>query len=261
MKRHVGYVATLDVLGFADLLYRDGYSQQLKLYMDTVNEVIRPAHVKVECVVFSDSIVLTASGDTDKAFLGLIKACSAAFHELVMCEMPVRGAVAFGRYWRETSAGSVFLAGRPIVEAYRLERAEKWVGIALCPSVLHKQDNLVMGTYLPTDTDEVSSEHDLALRLQPASVPFQEPGSASIGTLNAYAIVPLDADDDIRTVNRTVHRMCGYLENLRLKAPGPTAQAKYTATLMWLQEVEKRFESARLGRKALKGKTSRPTMR
>src|SRR5207247_445135 len=86
----------LDVLGFAELLYRDGYSQQLKLYMDTINEVIRPTHVKVECVVFSDSIVLTASGDTERAFRGLIKACSAAFHELVMCDMPVRGAVAFG---------------------------------------------------------------------------------------------------------------------------------------------------------------------
>jgi hypothetical protein len=210
-------------------------------------------------VVFSDSIVLTASGDTERAFRGLIKACSVAFHELVMCDMPVRGAVAFGRYWREATSGSVFLAGRPIVEAYRFERAQKWVGVVLCPSVLHKQDDLVMATHLPNEMDEDPSEYELALRLQPATVPFQEEGTGPIGTLSAYAVVPLEADDDIRRADRTVHRICGYLENLRLKAPSPTAQAKYTASINWLQEIGQRLEASRSATKASRSKTSRPT--
>src|SRR5688572_15861488 len=137
MKLVTGDLATLDVLGFAELLYRDGYSQKLKAYLDTIDQIVRPASVNAECVLFSDSIVLTSAGDDDKAFRGLVKACAAAFHALIMDELPVRGALAFGRFWRHTSEGSVFLAGRPIVEAYRRERAQKWVGITLCPSILH----------------------------------------------------------------------------------------------------------------------------
>ena len=99
------------------MLQRDGYSKVLLKYLTCVNDVIRPANAHVECVLFSDSIVLTSKGDDDKAFENIIKACSAAFFALFKNEIPVRGAIAFGTYWREANAGSVFLAGRPIGEA------------------------------------------------------------------------------------------------------------------------------------------------
>jgi hypothetical protein len=248
MRLSKGYVATLDVLGFADLLYRDGYSEQLKLYLATVNDVIRPSHVKVDCVVFSDSIVLTSSGETRRSFIGLIKACSEALYELLLCGMPVRGAVSFGSYWREATSDSVFLAGRPIVEAYNFERAQKWIGIILCPSVLHKQDNLVMATYLPDSRDSDNSKDELAIRLQPAVVPFQQPGAPAIGTLNAYAVVPLETPDTFATAHRSVSRVIPYLHDLRLKAPTPASQEKYTASIAWLSEIEERYEQTRLAR-------------
>jgi hypothetical protein len=242
MKGITGYVATLDVLGFAELLYRERYAQRLRVYLATINEVIRPAHVKIECVVFSDSIVLTSSGQTEESFRGLITACSATFHELVMCDMPVRGAIAFGRYWRETSGGSVFLAGRPIVEAYRCERAQKWVGVILCSSVLHQQDNLGLANSLTLLSDGALDppQQDLAVRLQPATVPFQEPGGPH-GQLSAYAIVPLAANDKVRGAHRSISRTRSHLEYLRLKAPYPAAQEKYTASLNWLEEIESRL--------------------
>jgi len=235
-------IATLDVLGFAELLHRESYSQKLKTYIDTINEVIRPSHVKVECVVFSDSVVLTSSGDTEESFNGLITACSATFYELVMCDMPVRGAIAFGRYWREASAGSVFLAGRPIVEAYRCERSQKWVGSILCSSVLHKRDGLALTTALSEITGVDDSDLNVALRLQPATLPFQEYAGASLGQLSGYAIVPLQPDQSPRQAHRAVHRVRQKLEDLRLKAPDPAAQAKYTATLTWLEDVESRMK-------------------
>lgn len=237
MKAFTGYVATLDVLGFSELLYREGYAQKLQLYLDTINDVIRPTHVKVECVVFSDSIVLTSTGGSDDSFRGLVSACSATIYELLRCGMPVRGAVAFGRYWRETSGGSVFLAGRPIVEAYRCERGQKWVGVILCPSVLHEQGNLGAVVDLASLTEDDVGDYGLALRVQPAAVPFRDDGAA-MGQLSAYAIVPLAADDQPRRAYRTVRRVSGYLEDLRLKAPDPAAQGKYTASLTWLANVE-----------------------
>jgi len=249
MRQLTGYLATLDVLGFAELLYRDGYSNQLRQYLDCVNAVVRPSHVKAECVVFSDSVVLTSPGDTDEAFAGLIKTCSAAFYALATCEIPVRGAIAFGRYWRESSSGSVFLAGRPIVEAYRRERAQKWVGIMLCPSVLHKQTNLSTDTYIPdeeaTSDDSEKGSLDLAIRLQPATVPYHDPGTPEIGKLSGYAVVPLEEDDDdFRSASRAIRHVRRSFEDLRLKASQPSAQAKYGASLRWLETVERRFDDA-----------------
>jgi hypothetical protein len=216
MRPFTGYVATLDVLGFSELLYRDGYAEKLRLYLDTINELIRPAHVKVECVVFSDSILLTCPGNAEQSFRGLIMACSATFHELVlMCEMPVRGAVAYGRYWREASGGSVFLAGRPIVEAYHCERAQKWVGVILCPSVLHKRSDLASLTRLSEPTEIERDDYDLAVRLQPATVPFHEPGG-TVGKISAYAVVPVAGHEMSRRAHRSVgitsevsSRICG----------------------------------------------------
>lgn len=251
MKQLKGYLATLDVLGFSEMLQRDGYSQQLKNYLTCVNDVIRPANVRAECVVFSDSIVLTSPGDDDEAFKNLIKTCSAAFRALLKNEIPVRGAIAFGRYWREAESGSVFLAGRPIVEAYRCERASDWVGILLCSSVLLQQPDIDDdGAWIYeldpkeaslTTEDLESAISDLTLRLQPATVPYLDSDTRTIGELSGYALVPLDAEDDLQTAHRSVTSAIRSLETLRLRASQPRAQAKYRASLRWLEEVHKRF--------------------
>src|SRR5579864_2281965 len=110
MKRLKGYLATLDVLGFSELLNRDGYAAELQTYLDCVNEVIRPGTVDTECVVFSDSIVLTSPGDDDAGFEKLILTCSDVFRALLVNDIAIRGAVAYGSYWREAPRGSIFLA-------------------------------------------------------------------------------------------------------------------------------------------------------
>lgn len=254
MRQLKGYVATLDVLGFADLLQRDGYSHELKNYLTCVNEVIRPAKGKAECVVFSDSIVLTSPEEPDSdddgedVFADMIRTCSAAFRALLKNGIPVRGAVAFGRYWREARQGSVFLAGRPIVEAYQCERSSNWVGILLCPSVIHKQSNLGQRTYLPEASDKEGLEEltatqleeyidTLALRLQPATVPFLDSETRTIGELSGYAVVPLELDDTSATAAKTVSSARVALRDLRLKAPQPRAQSKYVASLTWLDGI------------------------
>jgi hypothetical protein len=240
-----GYVATLDVLGFSDLLYRDGYSQQLKNYMTCVNDVIRPT-TKTECVVFSDTIVLTSPGSDDDALQALIEACSAAFYALLKNDIPIRGAVAFGSYWREAKAGSVFLAGRPIVEAYRCESSSQWVGILLCSSVLHQRADWKELTMLPEfdpkdpyTSDEIESMiGKLALRLQPATAPFRDSETHTVEDLSGYALIPLEASDGITTAWRRVVVARAALERLRLRAPQPRAQAKYRASLRWLKEMQ-----------------------
>jgi hypothetical protein len=262
LRRITGYLATLDVLGFAELLQRDGYADRLVSYLATIDTIVRPANVKAEVIVFSDSVVLTSPGDTAEAFAGIITASAAAFHAMVLSDMPVRGAVAFGQYWRQRSGGSVFLAGRPVVEAYRLERAQKWVGIALCPSVLHKQPSLSRETNVAKPRSKKSPDWTLALRLQPAqAVPFQEAGVHAIGVLSGYAVVPLDTDDDLDTAAATIARVRRRLDRLRLLAPTPAAQEKYRASEEWLKTVEERFETASEVRAVEQGKVRRLTTR
>jgi hypothetical protein len=256
MRRIKGFVATLDVLGFSELLQREGYSEKLKRYLDCVHDVIRPAAVKAECVVFSDSIVLTSPGADDEAFETAIRTCSAAFRALLKNDIPVRGAVAFGSYYREARGGSVFLAGRPIVEAYRCERASDWVGILLCPSVIHQQPKLATQTWLPTSSELpdfdgfTTGEYDeqfnaTVLRLQPATVPYLDFETRAVGELSGYAVVPADDEDTIETLPRTLASARGTLEDLRLKAPRPRAQAKYTRSLVWLRDIQERVVTLR----------------
>jgi hypothetical protein len=261
MKLLTGYLSTLDVLGFSELLYRDGYANQLKSYLESIKEVVNKTGV--EAVLFSDSVVLTSTDDSDEAFQRLIRTCSAAFYSLIQCGMPVRGAVAFGHYRREVIGKSVFLAGRPIIEAYRRERAQKWVGMLLCPSVLQAQSSInTLDDYHQSGlrADEADSpELEVPLRLSLAKVPYQDPGTAPILELTGYAIVPMEFDDTLRTAARSIRRVLGSLEQLQLKASDPGAQAKYFASIRWLRSIEVQYDKViaalGLGKKS-KGTTS-----
>jgi hypothetical protein len=249
MKRMEGFVATLDVLGFGEILYRSHYQRVLQNYLDTINKVIS-GRTSSECVVFSDSIVLTSPTHLDgpNGFEALIITCSAVFRALLVAGFPVRGAIAYGSYWRETSHGSVFLAGRPIVEAYEREKAQKWVGILVCPSVLHQISDLKELTWIPKkpEEEELWTSRETSLRLQPAeAVPFQE--AAAGQTLSGYGVVPLRPEDDIHSAHRYLGNVISKLRTLRLQASHPSAQAKYGATVKWLEAINARFKALSKG--------------
>ena len=144
----------------------------------------------------------------------------------------------------------MFLAGRPIVEAYHQERSSDWVGILLCASVLHRQPNIDTDLLADIEIDEsmeVSTEEidivlgdGLALRLQPATVPFHDSDSRAIGELSGYAVLPVEEKADLLAAFRNIVSATTDLRDLRLKAPQPRAQAKYQASLRWLEQVEGR---------------------
>jgi hypothetical protein len=134
------------------------------------------------------------------------------------------------------------------VEAYRCERSSKWVGILLCPSVIHQQSNLGARTWIPEPSEEDYFEDmtvaqldesfgALALRLQPATIPFLDSDTRVPEKLSGYALVPLSLDDNCGTAARAVVSARNSLEDLRLKASQPRAQEKYLASLTWLESV------------------------
>jgi hypothetical protein len=60
--------------------------------------------------------------------------------------IPLRGAVAFGATFADPVAGIV--VGRPVVDAYRLEQAQEWIGIALHNSCLARPLHKEVGFFI-----------------------------------------------------------------------------------------------------------------
>ena len=256
-KPATGYVATLDVLGFSDMLYRDTYLKELEEYIGCMDGLLREImnsggeSSPVECLLFSDSIVLTSRSVAEEdglSFGRIVQACSAAQHVLIARGVPVRGVIAYGSFWRSESNGSVFLAGRPIVEAYRLEKALKWVGTMLASSVLHHFPAVRNICRIPNKAKfraeiDQGGSWELAFRIQPATVYFSD--SSCAGDVEGYGVVPLMAatssfDLAAKNVRATLQRLFALQE----KCPNPIVQQKYQRTIDWLEKVAESYADA-----------------
>jgi hypothetical protein len=128
---YAGYVALLDVLGFTNLIGGENADQRVQAYLDCLKTATEGT--EVDFVVFSDSIVLTATDEPDALFK-VAGACSRLMHDLILQDIPVRGAIARGQILRDTVGDNVFVAGRAVVEAYHFEQQQDWIGVMLAPS-------------------------------------------------------------------------------------------------------------------------------
>src|SRR6266404_8434271 len=127
MRGKQGYVALLDVLGFEQLIARESYLEEIDRYMETIEKL--SDNPGLEYVLFSDSIVITTDEESETALLNLVRSCSRVFGRLLSQEIPLRGAIAHGSFIRVKGNTGVFLAGRAVVDAYKFEKKQNWVGI------------------------------------------------------------------------------------------------------------------------------------
>lgn len=233
-----GYVALLDVLGFRELVRSDHTGERIRHYLESLSASTK--HSGVKSVVFSDSIVLTAEGDGHKAFLDIAGACSRLMGDLLLKDIPLRGAIAFGNVFRSSLEESVFVAGRAIIDAYEYEQKQNWIGVMLAPS-------------------SVATIRDLSSRCAPA-VCNPRPKAATltprIGWLtfvgpcpcipfhvtpngpeyfDGFAVVPTIGALDPTKLGDNHATLIERLTWLRSVAPSPEAQRKYEQTREWLK--------------------------
>jgi hypothetical protein len=83
--------------------------------------------------LFSDSIVLVANEDTDTSFLQLLIYVWRLSQTFLAAGLPLRGGLDYDEIYANMSAG-VFL-GHALTNAYQLEAAQDWAGIAINHSV------------------------------------------------------------------------------------------------------------------------------
>src|SRR6266705_707363 len=139
-----GYVALLDVLGFSSLVSGSDEGSRLLRYLECLQEALANDEnsPSVDYVVFSDSITLPTRDDSEASLQALLRQCSRTFGLMLKEEIPLRGAIAHGSFFRTSSRGGTFVAGKAIIDAYMFETKQDWVGIMLAPSARKTIPNL-----------------------------------------------------------------------------------------------------------------------
>jgi hypothetical protein len=250
-----GYAALLDVLGFSSLVSSERRNERINDYLKALQEILENTPL-IEYLVFSDSILITTTNDTQDALQAIIERCSRLFGQLLERNIPVRGAIAYGTYVSEKTSSGKFVAGPAIIEAYQFEEQQDWIGIMLAPSVVDKADYLARYCALPPSAkmstggmharravhERFGSEYrefkdhiPWAAHVQPCGIPFHE------GTYDGYAIVPTTEDPLPTHLVRRLDQSLLTLRRLRSVAPRPEIQLKYKRTIDWLGEVRREW--------------------
>jgi hypothetical protein len=246
----VGYAALLDVLGFSNLVSGEGAATRLAAYRDGLQTALGAATVgvNVEYVVFSDSIVITTPDDSDQSLQTLIRRCSNLLGLMLERDIALRGAIACGSYERTAVGGSVFIAGTAILDAYRFETAQDWVGIMLTPSVLRRIPDLEarcsLGTYRSTREaiEQLCERLPWAAFVQRCSrIPFHAKSPFDDHDFEGFAVVPTTGPPEPIAISESLTRALGKLQWLKSLAPDPAAQAKYKNAHQWLDSIKQQW--------------------
>lgn len=230
-----GYLAFLDVLGFSALVARDEKGIKLAEYQEKLanaltgkSALLKPARY----IVFSDSVVITVEGDDFGAFHSIVVRCAGLFGDLLLSDIAVRGAIAFGSYVEDERTNSAFIAGRALVDAYRYETSQNWVGIMIAPSAIEKNSDLADRCQLvsppPSGTDRHADLQFACSVRAWGGIPFHD------GGFEGFAITPNGRSYTGSAMIDFLNRAGQKLSWLKALAPDPAAQLKYQNSLTFL---------------------------
>ena len=247
-----GFVALLDVLGFAALVAGDTEDgQKLQGYLQCLQEAFASdsSGLEVDYVVFSDSIVITTKEDTEKSLLALLARCSKVFWLMLERKIPIRGAIAHGSYLRSPdSKAGVFVAGKAIIDAYNFETRQNWIGIMLAPSVIKRVPDIANRCTIPVYNNpdlqqQLRERLAWAAYVQPChAIPFHATSPFENNDYDGLSIVPTSDMLTPTSVRDAVKRSVKALEWLKSLAPGPSEQAKYGSSITWLRKIRQDWE-------------------
>jgi hypothetical protein len=134
------------VLGFTRLVDERGLPWIERQYYQLVRQMRLLFQWEYKAVLFSDTALVWSPPFPDEPLAspwdalrrekasGMLGFTSALFLMALRLDLPMRGAVAYGPCVM-IPARQTFI-GQPIVDAYRAEQAQDWVGLALHPSAL-----------------------------------------------------------------------------------------------------------------------------
>jgi hypothetical protein len=242
--RKNGYVALFDVLGFSERVMRGAVGEGLDAYVNTVVHISQHGK-QLGTILFSDTVVLYTFEDSEDSFNDIIGASCQLFHDLLMADVPVRGAISYGEFLRsEDERHGTVIAGRPIIDAYFYESRQQWIGIMLTPSLLERRQEIT-NEFCSLGASDGAAIALATLMIQPCSSIPLESVSGQQTAFEGFAIVPLAGNEQtLRAIRDTLDGTRKKLERLKQLAPDARSQAKYQRSLEWLGGVRRNFMEA-----------------
>ena len=189
-KQRDAFVGVFDILGFKNLIRqtdqefpRAKLTGQLDDLLGTVDDQDVREHGQVECMVFSDAIMIFAPdlGDSPLHSYGWFHLlCTRLITKSVEIRLPLRGAISVGTAF--TSTSPPIILGPSFLEAHQYCEDQDWIGLLLTPSATEK---FMKVEFNPIRIDFVSdnniplrnmpSKNVMAYRFQNAEANFSSP--------------------------------------------------------------------------------------
>jgi hypothetical protein len=134
------YLLFIDVLGFSELVQ----TQSAESVYAVVDEALRAfgrweeLNQQFRTIYFSDTFIFyqESEGFGDWAFLDVYAIGAMVLSALLAKGIPARGAITFGEFVvrQDSSTKHQVYFGKALIEAYRAEQRENWIGITIQPS-------------------------------------------------------------------------------------------------------------------------------
>lgn len=134
------YLLFLDILGFSELVERNSSDETYRVLNDVLAECNRWEKLNGDfrTIYFSDTIILYQhpEGYGDWAFLDVYAIGAMILSSLLARGIPARGSISFGQFEVrfDQAAKHQMYFGAALIEAYRAEQRENWIGITILPS-------------------------------------------------------------------------------------------------------------------------------
>jgi hypothetical protein len=146
-KQRDAFVGVFDILGFKNLIRqtdqefpRAKLTGQLDDLLETLDDQNVREHGQVECMVFSDTIVIFApnlDGDSPLRSYGWFsRLCTRLITKSVEIRLPLRGAISVGTAF--TSTSPPIILGPSFLDAHEYCEDQDWIGLLLTPSATEK---------------------------------------------------------------------------------------------------------------------------
>lgn len=147
MNQHISrdqgrYLLFLDILGFSQLVETKTAEEIYSIIDNALKTFSRWEELNglFKTIYFSDTFIFyqESKGYENRAFLDIYAIGGMILSALLAEGIPARGAISFGEFEVKFDATrhQVYF-GKALIEAYKAEQREKWIGITILPSAWH----------------------------------------------------------------------------------------------------------------------------
>ncbi len=155
------YLLFLDILGFSSLVERESPETIYSVIDNALDAFSRweGLNQQFKTIYFSDTFLFyqEPKGYGDWAFLDVYGIGAMLLSALLAKGIPARGSIVFGEFEVKNDSQNrhQLYFGKALIEAYKAERKEQWIGITIQPSAWHPYENKNKGNISAFENERV----------------------------------------------------------------------------------------------------------